>query len=113
MLVLKIKNGQRVFINGGEIEVMVCETDRGWAKIGVTAPMSVTVMRAELLPEGPSRCCHCGGQLPHPGPDGVRPAASDDCRGELDPVSGRCRAFLEPTACGDLPLSPARSDGAA
>lgn len=50
MLVLSRRIGESVWI-GDEIEVVVTEIDNGRCKIGVSAPRSVAVVRAELLPE--------------------------------------------------------------
>jgi carbon storage regulator CsrA len=113
MLVLKRKLGEKIYIDGGLIEIELVEAGRDWCKLGITAPASVSVLRDDLIPEGPPRCCHCGGQLPPPGPDGVRPTARPGCGGECDEVSGRCSAFLASTLWGNLPIGPEREDGAA
>lgn len=49
MLVLTRKVGERVIIGDG-IAVTVVEVDRGKVKLGIEAPKSVPIMRAELSP---------------------------------------------------------------
>ncbi len=47
MLVLIRKNGESIVM--GEITVQVLETKRGRVKIGIEAPISVQILRGELL----------------------------------------------------------------
>lgn len=93
MLVIRRKRGQAIYIDDGRIVVELIETGVRWAKIGITAPDSVSILRDDLVPDGSTRCCRCGGTLPPAGPDGGRVVASTGCRGEADPVNGRCPAF--------------------
>ena len=91
----------------------VLHVGNNWAKIGIDAPADVAVVRDELLPDGPTNCCRCGGALPPPGPDGFRVTASTGCLGTMDSASGRCGVFVVSALWGDLPTTPERTDGAA
>lgn len=113
MLVLKLKEGQKVFINGGEIEVCFLHAQDRSAKIGFTAPSSVNILRESICPEGPTRCCHCGGKLPPAGADGERAIVYQGCSGEKDPDNGMCRAFIAEVLCGDAGVGPEREEGGA
>lgn len=113
MLVLRIQKGQKIYINDGAITLTLTHAGSDWAKIGVDAPISVKVLRQEVCPDGPSRCCRCGGTLPPPGPTGLRFVGSTGCRGEQDSESGRCQVFAAAKAWGDAPAGPESKGGVA
>lgn len=52
MLVLSRKIGEKISI-GDNIEVTVVKIDRGKCRIGIQAPKSVSIARAELLVDVP------------------------------------------------------------
>ena len=47
MLVLNRKEGQRILI-GGEVEIVLVSAIHGQAKIGITAPRDISIVRSEL-----------------------------------------------------------------
>lgn len=51
MLVLMRKEGEEIIVGNGEIRITILDTRRGCVRIGITAPESVPIMRAELLPK--------------------------------------------------------------
>lgn len=51
MLVLTRKEGQEIIVGNGEIRLTILGTRRGCVRIGISAPDSVPIMRAELLAE--------------------------------------------------------------
>ena len=93
MLVLKIKREEKIYINGGEITIQLCDSGISWAKLGFTAPASVNIQREQLCLQGPTRCCKCGGTLPPSRRDGLHLKLSTGCGGTPHPDSGRCQAF--------------------
>jgi len=113
MLVLKILEGQHIYIDDGAITLTLLERTGNYAKIGIDAPESVKILREALCPEGPARCCRCGGKLPPPSSDGMRVSASTGCLGVVDHGSGRCGAFVSSALWGDVPAGQERKDGAA
>ena len=113
MLVLKILHQQKIYIDGGAITLTLTDSGYNWAKIGVDAPSSVSIHREGICPQGPTRCCRCGGKLPPPGEDGERALAHTGCRGKADPDTGRCLAFAAEKLCGDAQVGHEREDGAA
>jgi carbon storage regulator len=48
MLILSRKAGDAIVIDGG-IRIVVVQCDRGGVRIGIEAPSSTTILRAELL----------------------------------------------------------------
>ncbi|GHO77230.1 hypothetical protein KSD_50010 [Ktedonobacter sp. SOSP1-85] len=52
MLVIRRKKGERVIL-AGNILIEVLEVDEGRAKLGITAPPEVTIVREELLQRQP------------------------------------------------------------
>lgn len=48
MLVLKLKKGERVIVNGGEMIVTVVWSDRGAVRLGFEAPPSIVIHREEV-----------------------------------------------------------------
>jgi hypothetical protein len=113
MLVLKILEGQKIYIDDGAIEVCLISVGGNYGRIGITAPLAVKVLRQGACREGPARCCRCGGLLPPPGSDGVRVKASTGCQGEQDTDSGRCQAFAASTLWPDGTIVPASKGGGA
>jgi len=113
MLVIKRKLGRKIYIDGGRIVLTLTSAGPDWAKVGIDAPKTMSILRDELAPEGPACCCRCGGLLPPAGPDGVRVKASTGCLGEIDPVSDRCQAFATSALWGDAPPAEKKKDGAA
>ena len=53
MLVLSRKKGEMIQI-GNDIVLRITQIDQNHVKIGISAPGSVRVMRAELCPESPA-----------------------------------------------------------
>ena len=49
MLIVKRNIGERIFI-GDDIIVMLGDTGRGFAKIGIDAPENVKILREEIAP---------------------------------------------------------------
>ncbi len=52
MLVLERRSGQTIILNtsDGIVEVVVTQSQAGRVKLGITAPMSVSIVRKELIP---------------------------------------------------------------
>ncbi len=55
MLVLTRYQGEEIVISDN-IRVVVLETHRGYARIGIEAPKDVSILREELVEEGLSSC---------------------------------------------------------
>lgn len=53
MLVLSRKRGESIILRRGDlvIKIIVTDTDRGKARIGIDAPLDVTIYRSELEEE--------------------------------------------------------------
>lgn len=110
MLVIRRRRGTKIFIDGGRITLTVTDVQGDAAKIGLELPRGMNVAREELMPDGASRCCRCGGTLPPAGSDGLRVKASTGCHGDPDPESDRCRAFAASALWGDTPAGPERRE---
>jgi len=113
MLVLKILEGQKIYIDDGAVTLTLLKREGNWAKIGIDAPREIKVMRQGACPEGPSRCCKCGGLLPPADSTGVRVTYSTGCPGAPDRESDRCPAFMASPLWGDEPVEAERKGGAA
>lgn len=52
MLVLERRSGQTIILNtsDGIVEVVVTQSQAGRVKLGITAPLSVSIVRKELIP---------------------------------------------------------------
>lgn len=61
LLVLTRRNSERIMIatTDGEIVITLVETERGRAKIGITAPKDCRIDREELLPPRPKEPSKC------------------------------------------------------
>lgn len=57
MLVLSRNVNERILV-GDQVEIQICQIRNGRVKIGVTAPDTVKVLRAELI---------AGSEVPNPG----------------------------------------------
>ena len=113
MLVLKMLLGQKIYIDGGRIEVQLVGVQGNSAKLGFTAPAEVRIHRSCHLHDGPSRCCRCGGTLPPAGSEGTCRTPGVTCAGRPDPETGRCGVFLASTLWGDAQAGTGGRDGAA
>jgi carbon storage regulator CsrA len=113
MLVLKRRTGQKIYIDDGVIEIELLWVGDNWVKLGITAPAGVQVARDDILPEGPSRCCRCGGDLPPGAFGGQPPCGQAKCSGSPDSHSGRCGNFLDSALWGDALAGDEKKDGAA
>lgn len=51
MLVLSRRTGERILI-GKDIEILVCDVDRGNVRIGIRCPRDIPVFRSELCEDG-------------------------------------------------------------
>lgn len=53
MLILERRSGQTIILNtsDGIVEVAVTQSQAGRVKLGITAPMSVSIVRKELIPQ--------------------------------------------------------------
>lgn len=113
MLVLKLSLQEQIYIDGGAITLMLTDARDGCAKIGITAPRSVSIVREELMPDGPTRCCKCGGTFPPRGIAGERLAGGNGICGNSDSDSGKpCTCAIGFASVGPS-AGPESKDGAA
>ena len=75
MLVLTRKLMERLYI-GEDICVTVVRLEGGQVRLGIEAPRSIPVVRAELAPGHPAEFATTAAQLPTPAPAAPRPPAA-------------------------------------
>ncbi len=76
MLVLSRKPGQTICINGNEIEVTVVEIEGNQVRLGIKAPTSVTILRAEIAGTKPPNSGQSGAaNSPRSAPKSARPSS--------------------------------------